>query len=167
MHNQPAHFGGLFYANTIMHGRPSKLEGSGIYASPNTALGQKIARALVEQGEFYFSSSDQILDAFGQAFERDDTQKAIDSILTFTKQLKEMGCHMREFGYRTIDDDQGTYALTYTIESHQHDNDPLWVNEVFTLDIPLLLLINQFASHWNSCYAKVPMKDIVSVANGN
>jgi hypothetical protein len=28
------------------------------------------------------------------------------------------------------------------------------------------LLINQFASHWNSCYAKVPMKDIVSVAKG-
>jgi hypothetical protein len=149
-----------------MHGRPSKLDQSGIYASPNTALGQEIARALVEQGEFYFSSSDQILDAFGQAFEREDTQRAINSILTFTKQLKDLGCHMRELGYRVIDDSQGKYALTYTIESHQHENDPLWINEVFTLDIPLLMLINQFASHWNACYEKVPKQDIKAVANG-
>lgn len=149
-----------------MHGRPSKLEESGFYASPNTALGQKIARCLTENGEFYFSSSDEILDAFGQAFEREDTQRAIDSILTFTKQLKDLGCHMREFGYRSIDDSQGSYALTYTIESNQHQNAPLWVNEVFTLDIPLLMLINQFASHWNACYEKVPMQDIMSVANG-
>jgi hypothetical protein len=150
-----------------MHGRPSKLDQSGIYASPNTALGQEIARALVEQGEFYFSSSDQILDAFGQAFERADTQQAIDNILSFTKELKDLGCHMQEFGYRVIDDSQRKYALTYTVESHQHENDPLWVNEVFTLDTPLIMLINQFASHWNDCYEKVPMQDIMFVANGN
>jgi hypothetical protein len=150
-----------------MNGRPSKLEDSGFYASPNTALGQKIARSLVDNGEFYFSSSDEILDAFGQAFERADSQQAIDNILTFTKQLKELGCHMRDFGYRTIDDTRGTYALTYTIESHQHENDPLWVNEVFTLDTPLLMLINQFASHWIDCYDKAPMNDIMIVASGN
>lgn len=150
-----------------MHGRPSKLEESGFYASPNTALGQEIARALVEQGEFYFSSSQQILDAFGQAFERADTQQAIDNILTFTKQLNDLGCHMREFGYRVIDDSQGKYALTYTIESHRHENDPLWVNEVFTLDTPLIMLINQFASQWSACYEKAPMQDIINIANGN
>lgn len=149
-----------------MHGRPSKLDQSGIYASPNTALGQEIARALVEQGEFYFSSNNQILDAFGQAFEREDSQQAIDNILTFTKKLKKLGCQMRSFGYRVIDDSQGKYALTYTIESHRHENDPLWVNEVFTLDIPLLMLINQFAGQWNACYEKIPMQDIINVANG-
>ena len=150
-----------------MHGRPSKLDQSGIYASPNTALGQEIARALVEQGEFHFSSSQQILDAFGQAFERADTQQAIDNLLTFTKQLKKLGCHMREFGYRVIDDSQGKYALTYTVESYQYENAPLWVNEVFSLDTPLIMLINIFASHWNACYEKVPMQDIINVANGN
>ena len=150
----------------MTHGRPTKLEQSGIYASPNTQLGQEIARSLVENGEFYFSSGDQLLDAFGQAFERADTQQAIDNILTFTKQLKELGCHMREFGYRVIDDSQGRYALTYTIESHRYENDPLWVNEVFTLEIPLIMLINQFARHWNDCYEKIPMNEIVSIANG-
>lgn len=150
-----------------MHGRPSKLQESGFYASPNTVLGQNIARCITEHGEFYFSSSQQILDAFGQAFERADTQEAIDNILTFTKQLNDLGCHMREFGYRAIDDRQGKYALTYTIESHRHENDPLWVNEVFTLDTPLIMLINQFASQWNACYEKVPMQDITNVAMGN
>ena len=150
-----------------MHGRPSKLEESGFYASPNTVLGQYIARCLTEHGEFYFSSGQEILDAFGQAFERADTQQAIENILTFTKQLNDLGCHMREFGYRVIDDSQGKYALTYTIESHQYENDSLWVNEVFTLDTPLIMLINQFASHWNDCFEKIPMRDIISVAKGN
>ncbi|MDD2742026.1 MAG: hypothetical protein PHV02_07125 [Rhodocyclaceae bacterium] len=149
-----------------MQGRPTKLDEPGMYAIPNTVLGQEIARRLIETGEFFFSSSDQILDAFGQALEPDDSRLAIDNILSFTKQLKSMGCHMRDFGYRAVDDERGQYALTYTIESFRYENDPLWVNEIFVLDCPLLLLVNQFASQWNACYRKVPMADIAAIAAG-
>jgi len=38
---------------------------------------------------------------------------------------------------------------------------------VLDLDVPLITLINIFASHWNACHEKVPMQDIINVANGN
>lgn len=137
----------------------------GMYQVPVTALGQKLARGLEEQGEFFFSSQD-LLDAFGLAFEPKDTYTAIDCLLTFTKELVPLECHLKNIGFVEIDRAALVFAFTYTVESKKHDNDPLWVREAFKLQVPLLTLVHEVASLWVTAFERRPMKDIQAIARG-
>lgn len=128
-------------------------------------LNKEIAQSLVDTGEFFFKGSQPVLDCFGLAFEREHSIQAIDKMISFTKQLKSLRCELKFFGFRMIDLDEQKIALTYTIESTRHDNEPLWVNEVFKLETPLLSLANDLASLWINAYKSRPEIDILKVAN--
>jgi len=149
--------------------RPEKLNsdgGMGFYSVQVHPLNKEIATALQENGEFFLKSSQQIMDAFGLAYEKKDSIKAIDNIITFTKQLKKLKCHMRAFGFRVIDLEQQKLAITYTIESFRFKNQPLWVNEIFIPRVPLLALVNDFADLWNNAYSSRPQIEIIKISNG-
>ena len=136
-----------------------------MYQVPLTPLAQKLARGLEKQGEFFFSSQ-ELLDSFGLAFTTKDTQQAIDCLLTFTKELVPLQCHIRDIGFVEIDRAALVFAFTYTVESKRHQNQPLWVREAFTLQVPLLALINEVASMWVTAFHRRPMKDIQEIARG-
>lgn len=141
-----------------MH-RPEKLNQdsySGIYVVPNAQLNQKVAKGIIEDGYYYFKSGKEVIEAFGLAFEKNDTQKAIDKFLTFTKQLMKLRCDLARFGFAGFDKESMSLALTYTVQSKRFDNQPLWVEEKFTMQVPLMMIINQFASLWIDAYNRRP-----------
>lgn len=145
--------------------RPIHL-GSGAWAIPNPhQLALKLARGLEEQGEFFFSRQ-ELMDAFGLAYEPKDTYTAIDCLLTFTKELVPLECHLKNIGFVEIDRAALIFAMCYTVESKKHDNDPLWVREVFELERPILTLVNEFASMWVTAVERRPLKDIQAIARG-
>lgn len=136
-----------------------------MYQVPLTPLGRKLAKGLEEQGEFFFSRQ-ELLDAFGLAFDTKDTYEAIDCLLTFTKELVPLQCHLRNIGFVEIDRAAQVFAFTYTVESKKHDNQPLWVREAFKLQVPLLALVHTVASTWVTAFEKRPIKDIQAIARG-
>jgi len=137
----------------------------GMHQVALTPLGHKVARGLEQQGEFFFTSQ-ELLDAFGLAFSTKDTQKAIDALLTFTKELVPLQCHLRDIGFVEIDRAAFIFAFTYTVESKKHDNQPLWIREAFELQIPLLALVNEVASMWFTAFGRRPIRDIHIIARG-
>lgn len=145
--------------------RPIHLH-SGAWAITNPPqLALKLSRGLEQQGEFFFSRQ-ELMDAFGLAFEPKDTYEAIDCLLTFTKELVPLKCHLKNIGFVEIDRAALVFAFTYTVESKKHDNDPLWVREAFKLERPLLTLVHEFASMWVTAFHRRPMKDIHEIARG-
>ena len=136
-----------------------------MYQVPLTPLAQKLAQGLEKQGEFFFSSQ-ELLDSFGLAFTTKDTQRAIDCLLTFTTELVPLQCHIRDIGFVEIDRAALVFAMSYTVESKKHDNDPLWVREAFKLERPLLTLVHEFASMWVTAFHRRPIKDIQEIARG-
>ena len=144
--------------------RPVKIADS-FHQIPLSQLGKRVAQELTDHGEIYFTSK-EILDAFGLAYTPADTQKAIDSMLTFNKQLKGFKCQMKNFGFIEVDRSNLEFALTYTIESTRFENQPLWVQEKFKLSVPLLALVNEMATMWIEAYKKRPQVSILQIANG-
>ncbi len=142
--------------------RPVDLGGG--YSVSVTPLGRKLASELEERGEFYFSKM-ELLDAFGLGFTTQETQEAIDAVLTFNKELALLGCQLQKLGLVEIERGQ-TYALEYTVVSTKHENQPLVVREAFSLDVPLLVLVNRFAGLWVSAFASRPISHIQAVARG-
>lgn len=144
--------------------RPVPL-GEGIQAVTVSPLHHQVVQALEETGEFYFEPQ-VLLDAFGLAYERAHTQRAIDAILTFNKHMRQLRMQLSHVGFVEVDRAQGRFAFAYTLTSTRYQNDPLNVREVFTLQTPLLALVNDTAELWLSAYARRPMQDILAVANG-
>ena len=104
-------------------------------------------------GEFFFTSK-QLMDCFGLAYTVEETRQAIDYMLSFNKWLKNLGCELRQVGFRELDRASLRLAFTYTVQSNRHMNDPLLVNEVCTLQVPLLALANELPSMWVQVYQK-------------
>lgn len=128
--------------------RPQKFD-SGFYAIPLThPLHSQISEELATSGEFYFKSGREVMDAFGLALERSESIQAINAFLSFTKSLAALECRMKNVGFRWLDQAQGHMALTYTIESTKHQNDSMWINEGFPLQVPTKALVNHFARFW-------------------
>lgn len=128
--------------------RPKKME-SGFYALSLThPLNIQVAEELASHGEFFFKSGKEVMDAFGLAFEKAESIQAIDAFLSFVKQLQHMDCHIKNLGFRWLDESTGKMALTYTIESTKFDNDSMWINEGFELHFPTKALVNHFARYW-------------------
>lgn len=151
-----------------MH-RPEKLNedgAGGLYVVPNAQLNQKVAKSIAEHGYYYFTDGKEVLDAFGLAFEKNDTKKAIDKFVSFTKQLHKWRCDLARFGFDSFDKDKMKLALTYTIQSKRFDNQPLWIEEKFDLQVPLIMIVNQFASLWSDAYDRRPEIEILKVVNG-
>ena len=144
--------------------RPVPL-GEGMQAVEVGPLHRQVVQALEETGEFYFEPQ-VLLDAFGLAYERAHTQRAIDAILTFNKDMRRLRMQISHMGFVEVDRAQARFAFAYTLTSTRYQNDPLNVREVFTLRTPLLALVNDTAELWLNAYARRPLKDILAVSNG-
>lgn len=150
-----------------MSARPEQVgEVDGFYSVKITPLAKEIANGLVEEGHYFFKGSTQVSDAFGAAYERKDTQEALDKMITFSKELKKMRCQLMNVGFLMIDKEQEIVALTYTVQSTRFDNQPLEVKECFKLTMPVLALVNQFAELWVKAYKNRPVIEILKVSNG-
>ena len=73
---------------------------------------------------------------------------------------------MMNFGFRVVDDQEQKIAVTYTIQSFKHNNDPLWVNECLLEVVPYLALANMFADFWNKAYEVRPQAEIIKISKG-
>ena len=131
-----------------------------------TPIHKEIAQALSDVGEFFFTSK-QLMDCFGLAYTVEETRQAIDCMLSFNKWLTSLGCELHQVGFRELDRASLRFAFTYTVQSNEHMNDPLLVNEVFTLQVPLLALANELPSMWVQVYQKRPSQDILRIAEGH
>lgn len=136
-----------------------------MYGLEITPLHKEMNKALSEEGEFYFKQN-QLLDSFGLAYTREDTSKAIDKLITFSKFLKSNRCQLRNIGYVVVDKEKKVIAFTYTLESTRYKNQPLWVKEQFELEVPLLALLNETAKLWIKAYEARPQAEILKVING-
>lgn len=136
-----------------------------MYGLEITPLHKELNKVLLEQGEFYFQKN-QLLDSFGLAYTREDTAKAIDLLITFTKFLKTNRTQLRNMGFVMVDKEQGIVAFTYTVESTRYNNQPIWVKEQFKLEVPLLALLNETAKLWIKAYHARPQAEILKVING-
>ena len=143
-------------------GRPVDLGGG--YSIAVTPLGRKLASALAEHGEFYFGPR-ELFDAFGLGFTTQETQEAIQALLAFQAELQSFGCKLQAIGFVELERGK-TYALEYTVISTKHENQPLVVREAFSLETPLLVLVNSVAGMWVSAFAKRPISHIQAVALG-
>lgn len=144
--------------------RPVPL-GSGIQAVQVGSLHRQVVQALESHGEFFFEPK-ALLDAFGLAYERAHTQRAVDTLLTFNKEMHRLRMQLSHVGFVEVERAQQRFAFTYTLTSTRYKNDPLHVREVFELRTPLLALVNDTAELWLSAYARRPVANILAVSNG-
>lgn len=144
--------------------RPRQLSGEW-YTTDPTPLGMKIAKGLEEQGEIFLTVQ-ELLDGFGLAYTGTQTHVAIDKLLSFTKYLQAHQAHARDIGLMELDRSKLLYAFTYTVESHQYENQSLWVKEAFELPVPLLFLVHKLAEFWSHAYDRRPQDDIRAVLEG-
>jgi hypothetical protein len=128
-------------------------------------LHRQLVQSLEETGEFYFEPK-ALMDAFGLAYERAHTQRAIDTILSFNKEMRKLRMQISHVGFVEVDRADARFAFAYTLTSTRYQNDPLNVREVFTLRTPLLALVNDTAELWLNAYARRPIQDILAVSNG-
>ena len=131
-----------------------------------TPLHRAVADDLTQAGEYFFPGA-KIMDVFGLAYTPEDTRQAIGDLLSMSKWLASLECQLAKFGFREITRSSLRYAFTYTIQSERHSNPPIVVNEVFTLQVPLLALASETASMWVNAFARAPRVDILAVAQGH
>jgi hypothetical protein len=143
--------------------RPREI--GGMTAIEVLSMHKAIADNLTQAGEHFFKAR-ELMDCFGLAYTAEETTQAISDILSFNKWLNSLDCQMQDIGFRELDRANLKFAFTYSVQSRKHDNAPLMVNEMFTLQVPLLALATETARIWSMAYKKVPRDDIRMVAEG-
>lgn len=145
--------------------RPIKLTPDGATAIKLHRLHKELANDLTAHGEFFFKSS-EMLDVLGLAHSPEETREAMDCLLSMTKELRDLNCQLMRVGFREIDRSNEMFAFTYCVQSIPHDTDPLMVNEVFKLEVPLLALASDTAKIWIHAYQARPTEEILKIAKG-
>jgi hypothetical protein len=126
---------------------------------------KELAQSLTDHGEHFFKGK-ELMDAFGFSERPQDTQEAICNLLSMTKWMRAIDCQLLRVGFRELDRSELKFSFTYCIQSIKHDTDPLLVNEVFRLEVPLLALASDTARIWNHAYQARPVKEILKIAKG-
>lgn len=145
-----------------MH-RPQPLGSSGGVFIKLSPMHKELAQSLTDHGEHFFKGK-ELMDAFGLAERPQDTQEAISNLLTTTKWMRSIDCQLMRVGFRELDRSELRFSFTYCIQSIHHDNDPLLVNEVFKLEVPLLALASDTAKIWIHAYQARPIEEILKIA---
>ena len=143
--------------------RPKEV--GGMTAIQVLSMHKAIANDLTQSGEHFFKAR-ELMDCYGLAYTAQESRQAISDILSFNKWLATLDCQMQNVGYRELDRANFKFAFTYSVQSRKHDNAPLMVNEVFTLQVPLLALATETAGIWSMAYKKVPKANILYIAAG-
>lgn len=147
-----------------MH-RPQPLGASGGVFIKLAPMHKELAQSLTDHGEHFFKGK-ELMDAFGLSERPQDTQEAISNLLSMTKWLRSIDCQLLRVGFRELDRSDLKFSFTYCIQSIQHENDPLLVNEVFKLEVPLMALASDTAKIWIHAYQARPIEEILKIAKG-
>lgn len=147
-----------------MH-RPIKLSPDGATAIKLHRLHKEVAQNLTAHGEHFFKAG-EMMDVLGLAHTPEETREAMSCLLSMTKELRAIDCHLLAVGFKEIDRSKELFAFTYRVQSIPHDNDPLMVNECFRLEVPLLALATETARIWIHAYKARPVADILNISKG-